>query len=308
MMNSMIESDLWRRIEREAQNLFPLFRYLLFQTETHSFCLAVAAAALLGFFPSCLVMLAVLKNILKWDGAYDAMINTVRLYLPFPDPTDQDFVVHNLRALSAGIGRGNQLSSLLWVLLGAAGIFIPLETGLNKLWRVAENRSYWMNQVVGFTLTLACTSIGLLFVIISTPLHELIDLIQNSAFSAQHDKFSFAMNLVRQVVVDSTSTCFFVVAIFALYKFLPNKKIDSEQVLPAAILAGVMAELVRIIYVHVVPVMPPTQGPFAISATFLLFAYFETFVVLGCAFLATDTERYPWMGFLGRKKSESSLS
>ena len=55
--------------------------------------------------------------------------------------------------------------------------------------------------------------------------------------------------------------------------------------------------------------MVPTQGPFAISVTFLLFAYFETFVVLGCAFLATDTERYPWMGFLRRNQgSESSPS
>ena len=102
-------------------------------------------------------------------------------------------------------------------------------------------------------------------------------------------------------------TCFFVVSIFALYKFLPNKKIDTRQVLPAAILAGVMAELVRTVYVRIVPDMAATQGPFSISATFLLLAYFETFVVLGCAFMASQTERYPWMGLLPRKRSESSL-
>ena len=103
-------------------------------------------------------------------------------------------------------------------------------------------------------------------------------------------------------------TCFFVVTIFALYKFLPNKKIDTRQVLPAAILAGVMAEFVRIIFIRVVPDLAPTQGPFSISVTLLLLAYFETFVVLGCAFLAAQTERYPWMGFLPRRKSESSDS
>jgi hypothetical protein len=35
-----------------------------------------------------------------------------------------------------------------------------------------------------------------------------------------------------------------------------------------------------------------------------LLAYFETFVVIGCAFLASRSERYPWMGFLTRKKGE----
>jgi hypothetical protein len=74
--------------------------------------------------------------------------------------------------------------------------------------------------------------------------------------------------------------------------------------MPAAILAGMMAELVRVIFVRVVPDLYPTQGPFAISVTFLLLVYFETFVVLGCAFLASRTERYPWIGFLPRKRSQ----
>jgi uncharacterized BrkB/YihY/UPF0761 family membrane protein len=102
-------------------------------------------------------------------------------------------------------------------------------------------------------------------------------------------------------------TCFFIVAIFALYKYLPNRKIDSKQVLPAAVLAGVIAEFVRVIFVRLVPDFFPTQGPFAISANFLLLAYFETFVVLGCAFLASQTDRYPWLGFLPLKKNQSSL-
>ena len=40
-----------------------------------------------------------------------------------------------------------------------------------------------------------------------------------------------------------------------------------------------MAELVRVIYIHIIPDLGSTQGPFSISVTFLLLAYFETFVV-----------------------------
>ena len=72
------------------------------------------------------------------------------------------------------------------------------------------------------------------------------------------------------------------------------------QVLPAAIIAGVMAEVVRTLFSRVLPLLrlSTTQGPFSITVSFLLLVYFETFVVLGGAFLASQAERYPWMGFL----------
>jgi membrane protein len=284
----MIDREFWRRLAQETQNLFPLFRYLVLQTETHAFCLALAAAALLGFFPACLAMLSVFKNMLRWDGAYDVLLSTVQSYFP----VHQDFVVSNLKALSS-LGH-RQLGSLLWILLGAAGVFIPMETALNRLWQIHEDRPYWLNQIVGFTLTLVCTMLGLFSLSISAALHKIVNQLP----------FNIVRATMRFLVIRSTMTCFFIVAIFALYKFLPNKKISARQVLPAAILAGVMAELVRVIFVRVVPDLDPTQGPFATSVTFLLLVYFETFVVLGCAFLASQTERYPWLGFLPLKRSQ----
>ena len=134
----MIDHDLWRRLIREIKNLLPLFRYLILQTETHAFCLALAGAALLGFFPACLVMLAIFKNILRWEGAYEVLLNTLQTYFP----VEQAYVVRNLKARLTLLGHGSELGSLLWVLLGAAGVFIPLETGLNRLWQAHEDRPY----------------------------------------------------------------------------------------------------------------------------------------------------------------------
>jgi len=285
-----LSPDFWRRLRDEAKNLFPLFRYLVLQTETHAFCLALAAASLLGFFPACLVMLAIFKNILKWDGAYKVFLETVRSYFPI----SQGPIVASLDRSVGLMGDQVQVSSLLWVLLGAAGVFIPLEMGLNRLFRAKEDRPYWRNQVVGFTLTLACVLLGVLFLSISTLLHEL----------ASHFYFQIVKDVLGFLIIRITMTCLFVVTIFAFYKFLPNARIRAEQVFPAALIAGVMSEIVRVIYTHVVPNFAATQGPFAVSVSFLLLVYFETFVVLGCAFLATHTERYPWMGFLRRRKEE----
>jgi membrane protein len=290
----MIDQDFLRRLSHEFRNLFPLFRYLILQTETHAFCLALAGAALLGFFPTCLVMLAIFKNILRWQGAYDVLLSTIYAYFP----VSQDFVRSNLVARLQLLQHGGQLSSLLWVLLGAAGVFIPLETALNRLWKVHADRPYWLNQLVGGTLTIACTLLALLFLSFSTVLHRVAGVLP----------FSVVRTTAHFIIIRSTMTGFFIVAVFAFYKFLPNKKIDARQVLPAAILAGIMAELVRVVFVRVIPNLESTQGPFSISVTFLLLVYFQTFVVLGCAFLASQTERYPWLGFLPLKRTESPPS
>ena len=286
----MLNQDFWPRLGKEIKNLFPLFRYLVLQTETHAFCLALAGAALLGFFPACLVMLAIFKNVLQWDGAYKILLTTVDSYFP----TSQATVVAGLDKSVRMLGHSVQWGSLLWVLLGAAGVFVPLEMALNRLWKVQEDRPYWLNQVVGFTLTIVCVLLGLFFLSISALLHEIVS----------HLYFETVKDILSFFIIRITMTCLFVVGIFALYKFLPNMKIRASQVLPAAIVAGVMAEIVRVVYTHTVPNFVPTQGPFSTSVSFLLLVYFETFVVLGCAFLATQTERYPWMGFLKRKTTD----
>jgi membrane protein len=286
----MIDRDFWRRLAGTFKNLFPLFRYLILQTETHAFCLALAAAALLAFFPSCLVILAIFKNILRWEGATDVLLTQV---LQTYFPVDQDFVIRNLKFRVVRMGQRTSLISLLWVMLGSAGIFIPLETALNRLWQVSADRPYWLNQLIGFTLSIGYTLLALLFLSVATALHGAVT----------HLPLNFVRSTMHFAVTRTTMTCFFMVSVFALYKVLPNKTIDPKQVLPAAILAGFMAELVRIIFVQVVPDFYPTQGPFSISVTFLLLVYFETFVVLGCAFLASRTERYPWLGFLPLKRN-----
>lgn len=286
-----------QRLKEELKSLFPLFRYLVLQTETHAFCLAMACAALIGFYPACLVLLTVLKYVLHWDAAYNVLLET--LGTSYPAPVREDFLVYNLEVTLQQFGRTTRVASLFWVLLGAAGVFIPLETGFNRLWKVSTDRPYWMNQIVGFALTLACVGLALVFISVSTALHYIVSFLP----------FELVRATASYVIIRVSTICFFVVTIFGFYKFLPNKKITTSEVMPAAILAGIMAELVRVVYLLVLPSLNlfATQGPYVTSVSFVLLVYFETFVVLGGAFLASQSDRYPWMGFL-RSRSESQRS
>src|SRR5947199_10440397 len=267
------------RLVSEVRNLFPLFRYLVLQTETHAFCLALASAGLSGFFAPTVPLLPILKNFLRWDAANNVLLDTLRIYFP----TNQAFLIRNIEVFVSTFGRTRmQLVSLVWVLMGSAGVFIPLETGFNRLWRVREDRPYWLNQIVGFTLTLACSAIALLFVAISTGLPALIVYLP----------VEFVQTVARFAVIRTTITCLFVVTIFAFYKFLPNKKIQTVQVLPAAIIAGVMAEVVRTLFSRVLPLLrlSTTQGPFSITVSFLHLVFFESFVYLVGVFIASIDE------------------
>ena len=120
------------------------------------------------------------------------------------------------------------------------------------------------------------------------------------------ERFSILEVALTTLVLHITAAAFFVIAVFVFYQFLPNRKMDPMQVLPAAIIAGVAAEIVKDIYVLLLPWMDirdnqGSQGPFFMSVSFVLLGYIETFVVLGGAFLATHTEAYPWMGFIPRQ-------
>src|SRR5262249_20691084 len=159
------------------------------------------------------------------DGAYKVLLETVQSYFP----TNQGAVIIGLERSVGLLGRNGQLGSLLWVLLGAAGVFIPLETALNRLWKVDEDRPYWLNQVVGFSLTVVCVLLGLFFLSISAVLHGIVS----------YFPFEILRSILSFGIIRITMTCLFVVTIFALYKFLPNRKIEAGQVMPAAIVAGV---------------------------------------------------------------------
>src|ERR1051326_8103500 len=97
----MLEIDPSHRLVQEFKNLFPLFRYLVLQTETHAFCLALACAALLGFFPASVVLLTLLRYVLHWDAAYNVLLDTLRIYFP----TSQAFVIRNMVLVAQTFGR-----------------------------------------------------------------------------------------------------------------------------------------------------------------------------------------------------------
>src|SRR2546423_2222436 len=107
----MIDRELLARLGRELKNLVPLFRYLVLQTETHAFCLALACAALIGFYPFCVLLLSLMKHQLYWDTGHQVVVDTLRAFYP----AGRDILVYNLDISVKTAGTKLELGSVLWV-------------------------------------------------------------------------------------------------------------------------------------------------------------------------------------------------
>ena len=254
-------------IRRRAATPLPLARYLLLTTETHALCGSLAFFAMLGFYPLGLLLFSLAKHVLRSAPA----LEVVRLALHSYYPAGQDFLLRNLDVSSRLAAEQVTLHGSLWILLGGAGVFIPLETAFNRLWGFSNHRSYWHNQLVGFLLTIVCwmLAVGLVLAIALAPAFVRGPLLHGAALAAA------------------------AIAVFLFYVVLPHGRVASAAALPWAVLTALAAEAVRLGFDALLPVLdlPKSQGPYHVSVSFLVLVYVEAFVLLGGAFLAAETAR-----------------
>ena len=236
-------------------------------TETHALCGALAFFAMLGFYPVSLLLVSLAKYALRSPAALDV----VRLALQSYYPVGQDFLLRNLEASSRRFGEDVSLHGALFILLGGAGVFVPLEMAFNRLWGFAEHRPYWRNQLVGLVLTLVCWALAVALVLVLAPLPPVARL---------------PLLWLGGVLVGAA-------ALFLVYRVLPHGRVPMAVALPAAIITAVAAEAVRWLFALVLPLLQlqRSQGPFHVSVSFLLFVYVEAFVLLAGAYLAAEATR-----------------
>jgi uncharacterized BrkB/YihY/UPF0761 family membrane protein len=259
--------------------LWRLLKYLVLRTETHAYCGALAFFALVGFYPFATLLLWLARDVLHWPPAETVVLQTLREYYP----EGKDFLLRNLDFTVSARGSSFNPVTIFWILLGAAGIFIPLETAFNQVWRAKEHRPYWKNQAVGLLLTSTCCGLAVVFVLATAGLQRLVEARVEGHFEVQ---------LLRYVALHLLALAFSVMVIFAFYKFLPNTKVPSGPVFGAAILAGLVAEAVRFLYQLGLPYLDlqGEHGPYYVSVSFVLLCYFETFVLIGGAYIAAGHE------------------
>ena len=251
-------------------------KYLL-RTEVHTFAFSVAANAILSFFPFVLLLLTLIRRVFRSPAMYEVVVQLLRDYLP----AGQDFVIRNLNAL-VNARHQAQVFSLL-ILVTSTGIFMPLEVALNRIWRFPENRSYLGNQLIALGLAFGCGVLALLSIALTA---ENVVLLKTLTFGRDFLLVRLLGFVIMKVFAVAASIAIF----FLIYWLLPNGKVPARAVLPAAVIMGLLSEILKYSYILALPRLDfqEVYGPFALSASLMFWAFLSGLLMLTGAHLSAQ--------------------
>ena len=272
------------RLAQFARQLRPTLRYCM-ETEAHVYAFSIAVSVLLSFYPFLLVMLSLCHDVLRWKTAEEAIYFALRDF--FPDQLGV-FIERNLR-WSVASSRGSfQPVAIVLLLITANGIFEPLEVALNRAWNTV-NRSYFRNQILSLGMIFACGSLAMV----------------SATFTALNRDYLTNMGYTG-IVFSVLSVAFFKMAavpvsmaiLFLVYWLLPNSKVPALKIAPAAILVGLILEVLKYVNVLTWPwlraKLQREYGPFVYSVSIVLWSFLAAMVVLaGAEWSARSARRDP---------------
>ncbi|HEY6553287.1 MAG TPA: YhjD/YihY/BrkB family envelope integrity protein, partial [Vicinamibacteria bacterium] len=111
---------------------------------------AIAFNFLLCLFPLVLVVAGVSQQLPFGRGASAALLLVLQELIPF----DHGALAQSLRTLSR-TARTLEVFSLLLIVWGSSGIFMPVEMVLNKAWGGRAHRDFWKSRLLAFLMTMA---------------------------------------------------------------------------------------------------------------------------------------------------------
>jgi YihY family inner membrane protein len=259
------------RVQTEAERWSPTFWYLS-QTEVHVYALSIGASVLLSFFPFLIVMLTLVRDILHFGGAEQALVLALRDY--FPNDLGA-FIIRNLTKVNHG---RFQITSIILLLFTANGVFEPLEVALNRAWGVKQNRSYIKNQLLSFFLILLCGSLTLGSVLLTA---------MNTNFLAHEYGIKAIPAWVSLGAFKVAAIPVTILSLLLVYWLLPNRRIQVRRVLPVAVMVGLALEGLKYIFLFAWPWMGKKfqneYGPFYYSVSIVAFGVISAFIVLAGA-------------------------
>jgi len=281
MFQHLSNGDLAAGLAERAQSRIEPFKGIggrlvlslryLFATEVHAYAFSIAANVYLSFFPFTLLLLTVCLRWLHWEGAYRVILELLRIHLP----VGADSIIRNLTQLAQGRPR-LQLISVVMLFFTSSGVFLPLEVALNHVWGIRRNRNFLKNQAMSFFLAVVTGLMAFLSILLSTAAQWVL------TFTFGWIPSQGVVAAVSHGVMEMISVPVAVSICFVIYFFLPNGRVPVNQVLPAAMIGGVLTELVKLIYMQTKPLFRfrEVYGPYAISATLLLWAYGAALILL----------------------------
>ncbi|HEY7412685.1 MAG TPA: YihY/virulence factor BrkB family protein [Vicinamibacteria bacterium] len=231
---------------------------------------AIAFNFLLCLFPLLVVAVAAAQRLPA--GSADALFTVVRQLIPF----EHEALTRSLRGMGK-LARGLEALSLLLIVWGSSGIFMPVEMALNRAWG-GRPRAFVRSRLLAFVLTMACGALALLSVALTVAARA-----YRAEWPAVAEYGAWASGLLLTYLL-----------FFLIYSVAADPSPGPRVALHAALWAGTAWEAVK--YLFVINLgranLRLFYGPLAFAVSLVLWAYVSSLVlVFGALMAPADAKR-----------------
>jgi YihY family inner membrane protein len=234
---------------------------------------SIAYHSLLAIFPLLLLLLGVSGVYIQRFELTGRLTLVLERYLPIR----AEFLMRNLVGIAHGYGKLTFISVLL-LLWSSSGVFLPIETALNRAWDVEKGRSWWrsrllaleMATILGFLILVSLVVVG-----VNVYIHAWL---RRTTPHWALPGAEFGYNLLIAVVTFGMTLAMFVV----LFERLPNRPMRFRQVLPSALLTAIFWEGARSTFTFLLPFFNyhHVYGSIGAMVALMTWAYISSAVML----------------------------
>jgi len=231
---------------------------------------AIAFNFLLCLFPLLLVLVAAAE---RWGGsrAGRALVALLIELIPF----GQEALLDSVRTLSR-MARGLEIFSLLLIVWGSSGIFIPVEMALNRAWGGGAKRSFWKSRGLAFLMTVA----GGLVVLASI------------ALTISVRSYGRQWPVLAASVAKATAFFLTYALFFLIYRVIPEVRVSTAVAAKAAVWSAIAWEAAKYGFIVKLAQMNlrAVYGPLAFAVSLVLWAYVSSLVLVLGALMSPVSE------------------
>jgi membrane protein/epoxyqueuosine reductase len=222
---------------------------------------AIAFNFLLCLFPLIAVVAAASQQLPGGRRVGAALMLLLHELIPF----GEEAMAEAMRGLTR-VARGLEAFSLLLIVWGSSGIFMPVEMALNRAWGGHPHRDFWKSRALAFGMTVAGGLLALLSV----------------ALTLAARSYTREWPRLAGLGVKASALLLTCLLFFAIYRFIPQAAVDWRVALKAALWAGFAWEGVK--YAFVVNLartnLQTVYGPLAFSVSLVMWAYVSSRVLV----------------------------
>lgn len=257
-----------------------------FKSECGSLSAAIAFYSLLSLFPLVMILISASGFFIRHFSLQQAIIRQATELLPAGAET----IHENLLSISKNFGRV-QLISLLLLWWSASGVFMPMETAMNRAWRISKGRSYFRRHLLALGMVLLCGTL-LVLSLAGTAMQHRVE--QSRRGLPLEVGSSVLLSPAAHFLFLFMPLFFSIVTFILIYWIVPNRPTQIREVLGGAIVGAVLWEVAKQVFSDLLPFFNYRHlyGSLGAAVAVMMWGYISSLILLfGAEFAAAAKSR-----------------